>query len=70
MHMTKAQKAEMINAAIARSSVAMKYKAAARIQDGAIFYTMVKGRHEKCVKLLDILFTLQIEDIRAIKAVV
>lgn len=67
--MTKSGKADMINAAISRSEVALKYKCAARLQDGTIFYTMLKGRHEVCVRLFDILFTLKIEDVRAIKAI-
>ncbi len=67
--MTKTQKAEMINAAISRSAVSVSKKCAARIQDGTIFYTMLKGRHEVCVRLSEILFTLHGADIREIKGV-
>lgn len=67
--MTKEQKAQMINSAIARSEIALKYKCTARCQDGTIFYTMQKGRREVFAKLADILFTLNGEDVRAIKGI-
>ena len=67
--MTKQAKADMINAAISRSPVAVAKKCKANVVEGTIFYTMQKGRRETFVKLFDILFTLEGEDCRAIKGV-
>jgi hypothetical protein len=68
--MNKQQKAEMINAAITRSSVAVDKQAKAAVVDGKIKYSyMRKGYRttEVFVSFMDILCMLHGDDIRAIK---